>query len=73
MDDYPYPGQDPARRTREDLMARGDRVLRGGAFGYGPALIRCTSRSDGNPDGLGPAVGFRVMTSSRVLIEHHKR
>lgn len=73
MGDYPYPGQGSARWAREDLMARGDRVLRGGAFGYGPALMRCASRSDGNPDGLGPAVGFRVMTSSRVLIEHHKR
>lgn len=73
MSDYPYPGQGSARRAREDLMAPGDRVLRGGAFGYGPTLMRCTSRSDGDPDGLGPAVGFRVMTSSRVLIEHHKR
>ncbi len=63
MDDYPYPGQGATRRAREDLTARGDRVLRGGAFGYGPVLMRCASRSNGNPDGLGPVVGFRVVTS----------
>ncbi len=63
MGDYPYPGQGSTRRAREDLMARGDRVLRGGAFGYGPVFMRCASRSDGNPDGLGPAVGFRVVAS----------
>ena len=61
--DYPYPGQEATRRAREDHMARGDRVLRGGAFDYSPVFLRCASRSDGNPDGLGPAVGFRVVAS----------
>lgn len=61
--DYPYPDQGSARRARENLMARGNRVMRGGAFGYGPVFMRCASRSDGNPGRLGPVVGFRVVAS----------
>jgi formylglycine-generating enzyme required for sulfatase activity len=63
MGGYPYPSQGAPRQAREDLMARGDRVLRGGAFGYGPLFMRCASRSDGNPDRFGPVVGFRVVAS----------
>ena len=63
MGGYPYPSHGAPRRARENLMARGSRVLRGGAFGYGPVFMRCASRSDGNPDRLGPVVGFRVVAS----------
>lgn len=63
MGDYPYPKRVSARQAREDLTARGDRVLRGGAFDYDPVLMRCACRSGGNPDGLSPVVGFRVMAS----------
>jgi formylglycine-generating enzyme required for sulfatase activity len=63
MGEYPYPEQDVARRAREDLEAPGERVLRGGSFGYGPFFVRCAFRSSGNPDGRGSIVGFRVAFS----------
>ncbi len=38
-----------------------DRVLRGGAFGYGPDLLRCADRVGRDPQGRKDAFGFRVV------------
>ena len=66
QEDYPYPHDTEGRFQREDLQSTGDepRVLRGGAFGLDPRLVRCAVRFDLNARDAGNLVGFRVVLSS---------
>lgn len=55
---YPYHGDD----GREDPVADGGRVVRGGSFGYDRDDVRCASRDDGFPDDRYVICGFRVVS-----------
>jgi formylglycine-generating enzyme required for sulfatase activity len=61
--DYPYPKQGSDRETREDLMAGGRRVPRGGAFADLPWGARCAYRNHVIPDLRFNLIGFRVVVS----------
>jgi iron(II)-dependent oxidoreductase len=61
--EYPYPDDPKKRRRREDLNAKGGRVLRGGAFGYGPNGLRCAARGRFFPVSRYDDLGFRVVVS----------
>ncbi|PJI37869.1 MAG: hypothetical protein CTR54_22815 [Rhizobium sp.] len=61
--DYPYPPEGPQRQAREDPMAEGRRVLRGGAFDGTARLARCASRVDDVPGSRNCNLGFRVVVS----------
>jgi formylglycine-generating enzyme required for sulfatase activity len=67
--DYPYPDQEKPRRQREDLRAKGDRVLRGGAFYYGAEFVRCAFRGSGSLDARNHDIGFRVVVSPFFLTD----
>ena len=54
---YPY------HSGREDLTAKGDRVLRGGSFYTSARLARCTYRRHLVPHSLSGFNGFRVCVS----------
>lgn len=60
---YPYPEPGANRQEREDLLVGGDRVLRGGAFGQGPALVSCAYRDFRDSQSHYAIVGFRVVLS----------
>lgn len=62
---YPYPSETKERERRESLSAKGSRVLRGGAFDFGPELVRCAARyySHPLPDSRLFDSGFRVVVS----------
>ncbi len=60
---YPYPEQGEKRQQREDLKAGGQRVLRGGAFGYLQGSVRCACRSASGPVIRYFNYGFRVVLS----------
>lgn len=53
---YPYQADD----GREDPMAEGPRVARGGAWYYSRKLARCSSREGLPSNYVSPALGFRV-------------
>jgi formylglycine-generating enzyme required for sulfatase activity len=57
--EHPYNSAD----GREDLQASKEspRVLRGGAFNFGAALVRCAVRRGSNPTAHPRDVGFRVV------------
>ena len=55
--DYPA---DPADDPRGPAEAK-ERVLRGGAFVYGPARCRCAFRGRNSPDFRNFYAGFRVL------------
>ena len=61
--DYPYPKPGELRQQREDLKARGQRVLRGGAFSSDHEFVRCASRFDYDPASRDDLGGFRVVVS----------
>ena len=61
--EYPYPTEETEREQREDLFAKGPRVLRGGAFLSNARGVRCAYRYAGGPDGWRHLVGFRVVVS----------
>ena len=56
---YPYDPSD----GREDLGAKGRRVLRGGSWFSRQNLARCAFRDRDGPGGRGDSVGFRVAAS----------
>jgi formylglycine-generating enzyme required for sulfatase activity len=56
---YPYDPDD----GRENLEAKGLRVLRGGAFVNDSGYVRCASRYRSSPDGRSRSRGFRVVVS----------
>ncbi len=58
---YPYQAKD----GREDLMATGARVVRGGSWGDSHHGARCASRGRGGPGDL--HLGFRVVCSPSLL------
>ena len=60
---YPYPEQGEKRQMREDLDAKGVRVLRGGSFGNHQSSARCASRVNAEPDFRNRDSGFRVVVS----------
>ncbi len=51
---------------REELKDSGHRTLRGGAFDLNVSYVRCTYRSDGEPDVRYDALGFRVVSPGAV-------
>jgi len=53
---YPY----NAGGRREDLDAKGERVVRGGAYDEGPLLARCAWRNGVRPDLRAANIGFRM-------------
>lgn len=53
--DYPYQAND----GREDATKTGERVLRGGMYGFGPAVSRVNVRNKFAPDDKAISVGFR--------------
>jgi formylglycine-generating enzyme required for sulfatase activity len=59
---YPYP-EGHARGEREDLNAKGLRVLRGGAFYDNPRSVRCSVRYRYDPVDRGDYLGFRLVAS----------
>ncbi len=61
--DYPYPPEGAGRQAREDLMATGRRVLRGGAFHNFARFARCACRFPYYPDLRYDYFGFRVVAS----------
>ncbi|MFO1431892.1 MAG: SUMF1/EgtB/PvdO family nonheme iron enzyme [Candidatus Competibacteraceae bacterium] len=65
---YPYPQDGPKRQAREDLKAKGRRVLRGGSFG-GFGFIRCAARYHYVLDDRFGDNGFRVVVSPLVFSE----
>ena len=54
---YPYQADD----GRENLEAKGSRVLRGGSWGYSRRYARCAYRSVNLPDLVLNLVGFRLV------------
>ena len=61
--DYPYPIPGEERQQRENLDAKGSRVLRGGAFYNSQHYVRCASRNYYDPDNRNSYYGFRVVVS----------
>ncbi len=61
--EYPYPTEAKERAQREDLSARGNRVLRGGAFYLNADFVRCAYRFYYGPDFRYFNLGFRVVVS----------
>jgi formylglycine-generating enzyme required for sulfatase activity len=61
--EYPYPTAAKERAQREDLSARGNRVLRGGAFYLNADFVRCAYRFYYGPDFRYFNLGFRVVVS----------
>ena len=61
--EYPYPESEGKRRKREDLKARADRVVRGGAFSDEQRLVRCAVRYGDDPVFRDRDLGFRVAVS----------
>jgi serine/threonine-protein kinase len=66
---YPYDAAD----GREDPDAEGARVLRGGAFGDEPGLVRCAFRPWSPPGSRGRSRGFRVVLSPGTLDSGRER
>ncbi len=60
---YPYPEQGEKRQMRENLDAKGTRVLRGGAFFISQDYVRCASRFNLDPDYRNYYAGFRIVVS----------
>jgi formylglycine-generating enzyme required for sulfatase activity len=58
---YPYPNRGEARRHREDLLAPGFRVLRGGSFLNDSWGLRCAARLRRSPASRYRVIGFRVV------------
>jgi formylglycine-generating enzyme required for sulfatase activity len=61
--DSKYYGRSPAQNPTGPASGSSYRVLRGGMWYYGPALVRCAIRYKGNPDyrgGYFNSFGFRV-------------
>jgi serine/threonine-protein kinase len=58
---YPFDATD----GRQDLVAPGYRVLRGGAFGDAARAVRCADRVGDSPDLWYSSVGFRLAASPR--------
>jgi formylglycine-generating enzyme required for sulfatase activity len=58
--DYPYAAAD----GRENLEGDASRTLRGGAWNYDVAYVRCAYRLDFNPVSRFYNVGFRVVSNS---------
>lgn len=56
---YPYQADD----GREDPVTVGNRVMRGGAFGFARNLVRCACRGVSDPDVCFGFIGFRVVCS----------
>jgi formylglycine-generating enzyme required for sulfatase activity len=65
-ENYPY---DPAD-GRENLVADGRRVLRGGVFSHSARGVRCVDRDDGHPHARSYFVGFRVVVSPFRRAQH---
>jgi formylglycine-generating enzyme required for sulfatase activity len=61
--EYPYPTEAKERAQREDLSARGNRMLRGGAFAGSVGGVRCAGRNLFDPVGRNFYLGFRVVVS----------
>jgi formylglycine-generating enzyme required for sulfatase activity len=61
--EYPYPTEETEREQREDLFAKGPRVLRGGAFYDYAYYVRCASRRSLDPAYRLYLMGFRVVVS----------
>jgi formylglycine-generating enzyme required for sulfatase activity len=61
--EYPYPTEAKERAQREYLSARGDRVLRGGAFYVDASDVRCAYRNAYVPVYRYYHIGFRVVVS----------
>ncbi|GAB4537199.1 MAG: hypothetical protein Kow0063_23620 [Anaerolineae bacterium] len=61
---YPYRQDD----GREDLEAKGDRILRGGVWAEGQRYARCAYRSSQAPDSPWHYSGFRVAISTLDVI-----
>ena len=59
----PYPTEAKERTQPEDLSARGNRVLRGGAFYSDADDVRCAYRVSSDPDYRFNNIGFRVIVS----------
>ena len=60
---YPYPEQGEKRQMREDLDAKGSRVLRGGSFGNAQDGARCAYRNYYGPGSRNDSYGFRIVVS----------
>lgn len=58
---YPYPNDDAERHRREDRLASGSRVLRGGSFVAEPWNVRAAYRFRLDPTQSFRNVGFRVV------------
>ena len=63
---YPYPKPDEERQQREDLDAKGSRVLRGGSFISNHYNVRCVCRYSRVPVARDGHYGFRVVVSPCV-------
>lgn len=61
---YPYAAGD----GRENLEAKGTRVLRGGAFNYDEGDVRCASRIRFNPNARNDLIGFRLASDASVVL-----
>ncbi|MDG4597547.1 MAG: SUMF1/EgtB/PvdO family nonheme iron enzyme [Candidatus Contendobacter sp.] len=64
---YPYSPEGAERQAREDPVATGRRVLRGGAFRSIAWYARCAYRDDYEPDDRDDDDGFRVVASPLVF------
>ena len=60
---YPYDAND----GRENLDAKGSRVVRGGPAGPWILKSRCAFRQGNNPDDFGFSIGFRVVLTDQAL------
>ena len=57
---FPYAATD----GREDSLAAGERVLRGGAIGLSRVKARCAFRTGAQPEEYGFTIGFRIVMAS---------
>ena len=65
---YPYPPEGAERQAREDPVATGRRVLRGGAFLYFSEVARCADHDNDEPGFRDVSLGFRVVVSPLGLL-----
>jgi len=59
---YPYKLND----GREEEIAVGARIVRGGSFGNDKTVARCAFRNFSQPENLGNDIGFRVVLSHKL-------